>query len=128
MQHIGLFLVFLRNHFFSITIFVLFVLLLGGSYVRFMVQQDYLVSYEGDCDPHTESCYEGCEDDACTETYYYSVIERQAAELYALCGPDISECDAAYECEPGVAICSISYCDPEEEGEDVCVNVTESES
>ncbi len=97
-----------------------------GSYFRFAVIHDYLVAYEGDCDPAEESCYADCEDDECTELYYYSVIERHAAEVKDLCGDDVTECDDAYECQPDVNYCEIYFCDPEEEEETTCVGNIDS--
>ena len=118
-----------KKHFFPIIIVLMTILLVSASFLRFMVEHDYLVSFEGDCDPYTQSCYEDCEDDECTEMYYYSVIERSASEVYALCDTqDVSECDAAYECQPDVEYCEVYFCDPEEDGEDVCVSLTEEES
>ena len=119
---------FLKVHLFSVLIVILLVLLAGGSYLRFIVQHDYLVSFAGECDPYTESCYEDCDDDECTQMYYYTIVERHAAELYELCGPNILECEEAYECQADVAVCSITYCDPEIDGEDTCIHVTQDES
>lgn len=119
---------FYTTHFLKCTIIPLLILLVGASYARFIVLNDYLVSYESDCDPYTESCFEGCEDDTCTETYFYSIIERHASEIYQLCGPDVLECDEAWECQEGVQTCSITYCDPSEGAEDVCVSLIEDES
>jgi len=84
----------------------------SASYYRFVVLHDYTVGYEGDCDPAVEYCYIGCEDDECTEEYFYSYITRPADELRALCGPDITDCDEAYECKDGDSKCSIEFCDP----------------
>lgn len=87
------------------------------SFYRFIVVADYTVEYEGECDPVTERCFVGCEDELCTEEYYYSVIERHATELRAQCGPDISECELAQSCPAGEAGCSIRYCDAGSLGE-----------
>lgn len=119
---------YIKQHFFFITIMTLLLLLLGASYVRFIVLTDYLVTFEGECDPYTESCFEGCEDDECTEVYYYNLIERHATELYERCGSDVLECDEAFECQKDVNICNITFCDPEVDGEDVCIRLTEETS
>ena len=118
---------FFKAHFFSVIIVLLLLLLASSSYVRFIVQNDYLVSFEGECDPYSESCYEGCEDEECTEVYYYSIIERHASELSNLCGSDISDCDDAFVCQPAVENCSVTYCDETIDGEDVCVVLSETE-
>jgi hypothetical protein len=94
------------------TLLPLIILMALSSYYRFIVTQDYTVGYEGLCDPYTESCYVYCEDEACEEPFYYSWIERNAGELYAECGPLVTECDAAYECPSNTASCDIFFCDP----------------
>lgn len=105
------------------TIVPLLVITATASFQRFMVDNDYYVSYEGDCDPAKNICYIGCEDDECTEQYFYSLIERNAQELYNACGRDITDCEAAYEC-PESTYCKISYCDPTE-SEDECSNLSD---
>lgn len=110
----------LKKNYFAYLVAIMTILLASASLYRFYIQQDYLVAYEGDCDPATESCYLYCEDDECTEPFYYSVIERGAATLYDMCGPDVTECDKAYSCE-GDETCAIYFCDPEIDGEEACV-------
>lgn len=100
----------LKRHLLLYTILPLIVLMVATSYYRFMVIQDYIVGYEGECDPYESSCYVYCEDDDCTEPFYYSWIERNAGTLHALCGPLVTECDEAYECTDDPS-CSISFCD-----------------
>lgn len=115
-----------RQHFFSFTIVILLLLTAGVSYVRFMMLHDYVVAYEGDCDPYTQSCFIGCEDDECTEEYYYSAVQKYAPNVEAQCGPDITDCDAAYECLPEDGDqCEIVYCDPVIDGEEACEMLTE---
>lgn len=109
-----------KEHFLTVTIVPLLVLLIASSYYRFVIQRDYLVSYEGDCDPMIQSCYIGCIDDDCMEEYYYSVIERRASEVRLLCGDDVSICDDAYECQAEVEECNIYFCDPTIDGSDAC--------
>lgn len=112
-----------KKYFFSYIIGILFILFIGSSYLRFIVLQDYLVSYETDCDPETESCFVGCEDDECTQEYYYAVIERKAFEINSICGKDITDCDEAYYCPDDTDIeCSINFCDPETD-KDGCSNL-----
>lgn len=88
-----------------------------------MIQNDYLVSYEGFCDPAESSCYVDCADDECTEEYYFTIVERPATEIYSLCGSDITDCEAANHCSTDSEECSVSYCDPDA-GEDNCVSLT----
>lgn len=110
----------LKKHFFLYIILVLTVFAVAASFTRFLSQQDYLVSYEGDCDPYTESCYVCGPDDGCDEVFYYSVIERYASEIHALCGPDVTVCDDAYYCGESVEHCEIFFCDPIIDGEEYC--------
>ena len=93
----------------------LFLALIGASYYRFVVLQDYYVSYEIECDPYVEECFVGCEDDACEVEYYYSLIERHAHTLYGLCGDDITDCEAATYCSEEEAECSLIMCSADEE-------------
>jgi len=97
----------------------LVVLLIGSSYVRFIVLHDYLVAYEGECDPYTKDCFIGCEDEECTEEYYYTKVQKYAADVYTQCGKDVTDCDAASMClSQDTQECSVTYCDPEYDGED----------
>lgn len=116
----------LHKHFFSYSIALLTILAVASSFYRFTFLKDYLVSYEGNCDPYTQNCFLYCEDDECTDPFYYSIIERHAAEIYARCGEDVTFCDAAYECQADAVLCSISYCDPDSDGE-ACELLTEED-
>ena len=105
------------RHILLFTIIPLLLFTAGYSYYRFIDQRDYTIEYEGECDPAAESCFIGCEDDACETTYTYKLIERHAADTYRLCGADITDCEAASACEPGEETCSVTYCDPLLEGD-----------
>jgi len=88
-------------------------LALGLSFYRFMVVGSYVVEYQGACDPETEHCFVGCNDDACQDTYYYTKVKKYAPDVYAECGPDVTDCAQASVCLPTDASCSITYCSPE---------------
>jgi len=96
------------------TIMVVFI-----SFHRFIINNDYIVSYEGVCDPMLESCFTGCADDECTEEYYYTNMQKYAADLLKECGEDITDCEEANICLPGDRDCSVIYCDSEID-EDMC--------
>jgi hypothetical protein len=99
----------------------------GYSYFRFVVTQDYVVEYEGVCDPATHECFKGCPDDACTDPYYYDTVRRSAVDLFAQCGKDITNCSAANTCSPqNDRSCSITYCNPQ--AGDVCKTTVEGVS
>ena len=74
-----------------------------------------------DCDPETQVCFIGCDDDDCIDEYYYSYITRPAPVVRSLCGEDITDCDAAYECQVDEIGCEISFCDPE--ADDNCEDI-----
>lgn len=114
-----------KNKVLAVFLVLLLVLTALSSYYKFGVQMDYIVSYEGPCEPETEICFAECDDDECTEEYYFTLIERKAYEIYDLCGSDVSECEEAFECQPDVEYCTISYCDPEED-EDYCEDINET--
>jgi len=108
------------NRVFSYTL-VIFIVVAGVfSYYRFMIKQDYMVAYEGACDPAIETCFIGCEDDECATEYYYSSVVKYVPDLYKECGEDITDCDAANVCLPEDRDCSVTYCDPAVDGDDAC--------
>jgi len=94
------------------------------SYYRFIVNHDYIVEYEGVCDPYTEECFVGCEDEECTQEYYYSNMHKYASDLYTQCGKDITDCEAASMCLPNDQECSIIYCN-ENTKDNICEILTE---
>ncbi len=106
-------------------IFVVFVILSSStSYYRFVVLDDYLVSYEGECDPYEQICFIGCEDDECTSEYYYSQVEKYAPNVFEQCGEDITDCENAYVCLPeDDEKCNITFCNPEF-NDDACEKLT----
>ncbi|MFA6386287.1 MAG: hypothetical protein WCW04_00750 [Candidatus Paceibacterota bacterium] len=83
------------------------------SFYRFFINHDYLIGYEGVCDPSIKKCFVGCEDDSCTKEYYYSQVIKYAPDLKNECGEDITDCETASVCLPNNRNCSITYCDPE---------------
>jgi hypothetical protein len=97
---------------FQYILIVLVVILIAVSYYRFMVAHDYMVAYEGSCDPQTSKCFVGCDDDACTSKHYFAKIQKYAPNLYAQCGADITDCEEANRCLPhGDQRCSVTFCD-----------------
>jgi hypothetical protein len=117
----------LREHFLFYTL-ALFVAMMGiSSFYRFMIRHDYLVGYEGLCDPATQTCFVGCEDDACTADYFYSEMIKYAPDIYTECGVDITDCEDADTCLPGDRECSITYCNPDVDG-DTCSTPPEEPS
>jgi len=108
------------------SILPLLILLVGSSYLRFMVNHDYMVAYEGECDPVTNICFVGCEDDECATEYYYSQVLKYAPNLLGQCSNDITDCDSANIClNEDEGRCSITYCDPDFDG-DVCELISDT--
>lgn len=102
---------FRKNFFFYILIF--FIIIVGIiSYNRFIINHDYMVEYEGVCDPIIEKCFLGYEEENNGEKeYYYSYVRKYAADLYAQCGKDIIDCESANFCLPDDRECSVVYCE-----------------
>jgi len=91
-----------------------------ASYFRFMVAGDYIVEYEGTCDPVNEACFAGCMDDECTELHYHTMVRKYASDVLEQCGVDFSDCEEANTCLPSDRECAVTYCDAS--------TVTETES
>lgn len=106
-----------KKYFLVYTVIPLLILLAASSYYRFMVTHDYIVSYEGECDPVTENCFVDCEDEECTADYYYTIVERHSVEIFNICGDDITDCEEANACPANSETCSVIYCDIELDGE-----------
>lgn len=104
-----------KENFLMYTLALLLVLMVGASYVRFIVLTDYLVSYEAECNPSEHDCFIGCDDEECTEEYYYEIITRNATEINKLCGNDITDCYEASFCPAQEAECTITFCESESE-------------
>lgn len=101
----------LRNHVLAYICVPLLIIAAVLSFYRFVIARDYFVEYEADCDPTMESCFVGCEDEECTEVYYYAIASKHAADLYTDCGPDITDCENASQCLAEDTDCSLTYCD-----------------
>jgi hypothetical protein len=112
------------QNYFLIYFLVISTVIVGSiSFYRFMVKGDYIVGYEGECSPGAGSCFTGCEDDACTQTYYYTLMKKYAPDLYRECGADITDCDDASICLPDDRDCSVTYCD-DNASNDTCFDPT----
>ena len=92
------------------TLIPLLILTIAATYYRFMIINDYIVFYEGECDPYENSCFVGCEDEECNEEYFYTKIERHASGIARLCDDDIVDCEFANMCTHEELQCRIEYC------------------
>ena len=115
---------FFLNHIFYIL--VPFIIIVSfASYYRFIIKHDYVVGYEGVCDPSIEKCFIGCEDSACIKEYYYTKVKKYEPDLFRECGKDITDCEDASVCFPNDRTCSVVYCSPGVDG-DICKTPDES--
>jgi hypothetical protein len=101
---------FLSNNFFSLILFFAVIAVVFLSYNRFILRHDYIVGYEGVCDPVTDKCFLGV-DDTSGKEYYYTKMQKYEPDLYAECGADITDCEEASVCLPNDRNCLITYCD-----------------
>lgn len=106
----------LRKHFFFYILLFSIVLVIAVSYYRFLVRYDYIVGYEGVCDPTIEKCFIGHDD---TKEYFYSKMRKYEPDLYRECGKNITDCEVASKCLPNDRKCSITFCDKKTD-EDNC--------
>lgn len=104
---------YLRNHILSTILTFVFVLISAASFYKFYIREDYVVAYEGSCDPAQSSCFVACSDESCAEKIYFSKHKKYKADLYKECGEDITNCAAADFCTPTDRECSIEYCTQE---------------
>lgn len=118
----------LSKHILVVILVPLIALSVAASYYRFIVAGDYVVEYEGMCDPATESCFEGCEDDACEITYPYKSMQKYAADLRSACDTDITDCEEASICLASDRDCVATYCDPANLSNDEMCAIPESET
>ena len=116
-----------RNYFFSIILITLIIVVGVISYYRFIVKHDYIVGYEGVCDPTTEKCFVGV-DDTSGKEYYYSKVQKYEPDLYKECGKDITDCKDASVCLPSDRKCSITYCDSKIDGSACDIPVGKSDN
>jgi len=108
-----------KSKIFFLVFFLFIALSVGATYYRFMVQHDYMIKAEADCDPYTESCFvytcdpvvDGeCTGDPLADTSYYKLIDRNAKNI-PLCDPADENCTALV-CGEGESDCSYTLCNP----------------
>jgi hypothetical protein len=109
------------------TFFIIFGLLLFGSifftYYRIMIQKNYVVEAQVDCDPYAQKCFvwecdpastvpgESCTGDPEEDSWYYNLAKRNAANI-PLCDPEKDENCTPMVCDPSrEKDCEEVYCD-----------------
>lgn len=108
---------YFQDHYFLFTTIILVILVTIISFNRFIIMQDYIVGYEGECDLNVRDCFVGCEDENCTKEYFFSKVQKYAPDLYKECGRDITDCVEASICLASDRECLITYCDLQAGGE-----------
>lgn len=107
-------------------LFLLFFLLLivasvAFTYYRIIINRNYLIASEIDCDPYIESCFiytcdpelEECTGDPEEDTWYYKKIVKRASNI-PNCDPNNDE-ECVISCEVGEEDCEETLCINEEE-------------
>jgi len=103
-----------------VTLLILISILI--TFWRIMIQRDYIIENQIDCDPYTEKCFiwecdpastvegEACTGDPEMDIWYYAVAQRKAANI-PFCNPEEDENCVPFECLEGEKDCSVTFCD-----------------
>jgi hypothetical protein len=117
---------YIRNHLLLCTLLPLSVIAIALSWYRFVATENYTVQYEADCDPATQQCFQGYDEES-NETYYYVKVRKLASQVAAACGPDVTGCASASACLPTDTGCSVSYCSAETVSKDESCEYVDAE-
>ena len=102
---------------------LLIVGILALTYWQIMVKKNYIVEAQTDCDPSVQKCFiwecdpssseegEACTGDAEKDTWYYSIVRRNAGQI-PLCDPNEESC-TAFVCGENEPECEEIFCDEE---------------
>lgn len=108
--------------------FLIFGLLIAGSvfatYYRMVIQKNYIIETQVDCDPLENACFiwecdpisdvdgEKCTGDAEKDIWYYNLAKRNAANV-PLCNPATDETCTPLVCDLGEKDCEEIFCNEE---------------
>lgn len=106
----------------KIFLWIFFLLIVGSiglTYYRIVIQKNYIVEAQADCDPTTEECFvyvcdpssEECTGDPEEDTSYYKLIKKNAGNI-ATCDPNDESCQPLV-CEEGEKDCEEILCSEE---------------
>lgn len=98
-----------KNRLFLFILLPLCLIASAVSFNRFVIKGDYIVEYEGTCNPATEECFAKT-DDTTGKVNYYTKVQKYAPDLYAECGESIIGCTYANVCVSTDKNCSITHC------------------
>lgn len=111
----------------KILLAIFFLLIVGSvafTYYRIMIQKDYVISSQVDCDPYVEKCFiwncdpestvegEACVGDPEMDIWYYKIAKRNASRI-PLCNPEEDENCQPFLCDLGEPECVEVLCDSE---------------
>ena len=112
---------------------ILIVASVGATYWRIMVEKDYLIEAQADCDPYVEKCFvwkcdpnstvdgEACTGNPDDDTWYFQVVKRNAKNI-PLCDPKDENCKALV-CGENEPECGYEFCSQdnmEKQGASAC--------
>lgn len=115
-----------EKFFFSI-LFSLIIVSVAITFWRIIIQKDYIVEVQADCDPYSQRCFiwecdpasdieeEKCVGDPEKDIWYYNIVQRNASRI-PLCDPNDENC-AALICDEGEPDCKQIFCTEENKTE-----------
>jgi len=111
----------IKSKIFYIIFFLLIVISIGLTFVRYVVLKNYQILAETSCNPQTEKCFvktcDPADDSTCSvneadRTTYYKLISKNASSIYA-CENTVEKigCSTELTCTQNEKNCSYTYCD-----------------
>jgi hypothetical protein len=109
-------------------LFLLIIASVAVTYWRIMLQKDYVIENQIDCDPYAEKCFiwecdptstdeeEKCKGDIEEDIWYYQIAKRKAANI-PLCDPEKDEKCDPWTCGEGEKDCSQTFCNDSNKAE-----------
>ncbi len=115
-----------EKFFFSI-LFSLIIISVAITFWRIIIQKNYIIEAQTDCDPYSQRCFiwecdpasdvegEECVGDPEKDIWYYNIVRRNASRI-PLCDPNDENC-AALVCDEGEPECEQIFCAEENKAE-----------
>lgn len=112
----------IEKFFFSI-LFALIVVSAATTFWKIVIQKDYIIEAQTDCDPYSQRCFiwecdtasvvegEKCIGDPDEDIWYYNIVRRNAGHI-PLCDPNDENCSALI-CNKGEPECEQIFCTEE---------------
>ncbi|HAI73875.1 MAG TPA: hypothetical protein DCS28_01245 [Candidatus Moranbacteria bacterium] len=114
---------FLVEKFFFSILFSLIIVSVAITFWRIIIQKDYIIEAQTDCDPYSQRCFiwecdpasdiegEKCVGNQEDDIWYYNITRRNASRI-PLCDPNDENC-AALICNDGELECEQIFCTEE---------------